>query len=65
MRHFQNIVIQSKYDDVDWRSFVYCTDDYGDKWELRGYGNTPAEAARNAWANYNDYANWDVYGYVI
>ena len=63
--HFQNISIQSKDDDEDWRSFVHCTDVYGNRWELRGYGETAGEAADDGWKNYLDKDDWDIYGYVI
>lgn len=61
---FGNITIQAKDKRCDWRSFVICWDGV-DRWELRGYGATPEEAARDAYNNFNDRENWDMYGYIL
>jgi hypothetical protein len=65
MKHFYQIIIQSKYDIEDFRAFCHCVDTDGIKWELRGYGNTAGEAAEDAWNCYKDDTNWDFHGYVV
>lgn len=53
MIHFLNITIQCKSND-DWRAFLHWADSSTmTRYELRGYGTTPAEAADDAWKNYN------------
>lgn len=64
MKHFYQIIIQSKDDTEDWRSFCHCADRDGNKWELRGYGNSAAEAAADAWKCYLD-DDWAIHGYVV
>ena len=50
----------------DFRSFLTAKDSKGKKWELRGYGYTPIEAAQSAMDRYrDDEKNWDCYGYII
>ena len=54
MIHFLNITIQQKSND-DWRAFLHWADSSTmTRYELRGYGATPAEAANDAWKKYND-----------
>lgn len=64
MKNFIQIIIQQK-SKGDYRSFCIC--EYNkERWELRGYGVTPAEAAADAMARYEqDYEKWEVYGYTI
>ncbi len=62
MKHFQQIIIQSKDDTEDFRAFCHCEDTHGQKWVLRGYGNTASKAADNAWERYLDHDNWENYG---
>jgi len=54
MIHFLNIVVQRKSMD-DWRAFLYWSDSSTmTRYEIRGYGATPAEAADDAWNRYNE-----------
>jgi hypothetical protein len=54
MIHFLNITIQSKASD-DWRAFLDWADDSTmTRYQLRGYGSTPGEAADDAWKRYNE-----------
>ena len=53
MIHFLNITIQSKSTD-DFRAFLDWADsDTMTRYQLRGYGSTPGEAATDAWNKYN------------
>ncbi len=64
-KRFIEIIVTSKDDKEDWRSFIHCSD--GDvKWELRGYGDSPGVAANDAWKCYqDDIDNWAIYGHAI
>lgn len=54
MIHFINITIQSKGVD-DWRAFLDWGDDkYMMRYQLRGYGATPGQAADDAWSKYTE-----------
>ena len=54
MIQFLNITIQQKSTN-DWRSFLSWADSSTmTRYELRGYGATPAEAADDAWNRYNE-----------
>jgi len=65
MTFFQNIVLQSKDDNEDWRSFLHFLDEDRAQWELRGYGKTLEETATNAWNRYLDSENWENYRYTL
>lgn len=61
MIHFLKIVIQSKgkitedSDKEDFRSFLQWADSEEMMvYELRGYGETPGEAADDAWSRYKE-----------
>lgn len=52
MIHFLNITIQQKSDN-DWRSFLDWADSTTmTRYQLRGYGSSPSEAADDAWTKY-------------
>lgn len=54
MTHFLCITIQQKSGD-DWRAFLdWASSKTMLRYQLRGYGSTPGEAADDAWAKYND-----------
>lgn len=56
MIHFLNITITQKGADVDkdWRAFLDWVDsETMTRYQLRGYGETPGEAADDAWQRYN------------
>ena len=54
MIHFLKITVQSKASD-DFRAFLDWADsDTMTRYQLRGYGSTPGEAATDAWNKYND-----------
>lgn len=59
-----SITLQQK-DSSDWRSFCLCLDCDEQMWELRGYGDNPESAAANAWERFNDFENWDSFGYFV
>jgi hypothetical protein len=64
---FLQIIIQEKSAaDGDWRSFCICLDSQGDRWELRGYGETPAEATTCAYDRFllNE-DEWEIYGHMV
>lgn len=67
MKKFVQIIIQKKIGaDNDWRSFCICEDSEGDRWELRGYGKNPAEAAADAYKAFqNSEEDWHWDGYTI
>lgn len=59
MIHFLNITLQQKSKN-DWRAFLDWADsDTMSRYQLRGYGSTPGEAADDAYAKYN--GNRDAY----
>ena len=64
-KYFGNIVVQSKDDLEDFRSFAHVQDEDGNWWELRGYGRTAGEAAQNAWNRYQEPTEeWEFFGYT-
>jgi hypothetical protein len=66
MKFFGDIVIQSKNDKDDFRSFAHVRDSEGNQWELRGYGKTPSIAAKKVWDLYNDKEYfWAISGHII
>ena len=48
---FCQLIIQSKDDNIDWRSFLTYRED-GVKYEIRGYGQTYLETATDAYETY-------------
>lgn len=55
MIHFLCITVQQKGADVDkdWRAFLDWADsETMTRYQLRGYGETPGEAADDAWQKY-------------
>jgi len=63
--HFVCMEITSKDDTEDFRANVFCIDNDNNHWLLKAYGSTPEEVAKESWNRYNDYDNWDVYGFMI
>ena len=63
--YFGSIILQAKDEASAWRAFVVCRDEQGGQWELRGYGGTPAEAAEQAWARFQDRNAWAKFGRAI
>ena len=61
---FIQMILQAKDVSCDWRAFVSCQDVNGLHWELRGYGSTPDDAAKQAWERFQDNLRWDAYGSV-
>ena len=59
--YFGSITIQEKSGGGDFRAFVSCSID-DEVWELRGYGTTVEEAAKDAWEKYQDPDFWHFYG---
>lgn len=54
MIHFLNITVQCKGKD-DFRAFLdWADDETMTRYQLRGYGESPGEAADDAWAKYNE-----------
>ena len=65
MKYFGDIVIQSKNDKDDFRSFAHVRDSEGNEWELRGYGTSVEMAAKKVWDLYNDEEYyWETSGYI-
>jgi hypothetical protein len=65
-KYFANIVIQSKDDKEDFRGFLHARDEKGNNWELRSYGVSAEQCAKEAWEIYlKDTEDWEYYGYVI
>lgn len=55
MIHFLQITLQAKDPACDWRAFLDWADSETMKrYQLRGYGATPGEAAEDAWCKYNE-----------
>jgi hypothetical protein len=55
MIHFLNITLQAKSEKEDWRAFLDWADrDTMKRYQLRGYGATPGEAADDAWRRFNE-----------
>ena len=65
MSKFIQIIIQEKSANEDYRSFCICEDDEGNKWELRGYGSSVEESAKDAYIKFNDVDWWHLYGEII
>ena len=43
---------------------MHCTDTFDRQCELRAYGSTPEEVAKDAWARFNENEeHWDIFGY--
>jgi len=50
---------------TSFESFVVATDSKALTWELRGHGETPAEAAENGWNKFNsNETTWKNFGRV-
>ena len=64
MKHFMCIEITSKDDTEDFRAAIHCVDEYNNKWILNASGSTAEKVAKNAWSIYQDYNNWEVYGWI-
>jgi hypothetical protein len=61
---FLQVIIQEKSHD-DWRSFCIAKID-GQRWELRGYGQTFYEAAAQAYERFlGPEDQWDLCGYPV
>ena len=55
--YFLNIEVQCKGSmaDTDWRAFLYWADSKKKEvYEIRGYGNTPDQATKDAFKKFND-----------
>ena len=58
MIHFLNITLQAKSEKEDWRAFLDWADSNTmTRYQLRGYGTTPGEAADDAWRKYSEDRN--------
>lgn len=49
---FLQIIIQEKYGGGDFRSSLIFRDRLGGRWKIRGYGNTPQQAAEDVYLEF-------------
>jgi len=62
-KKIKKIIVNEKCDG-DFRSHVIGVDEYGKRWEIRGYGNTREAAEADGVSRFNgDTEDFHAYGY--